>query len=265
MSNVLDLFKLDGKVAVVTGGSRGLGYFAALGLAEAGANVVICGRDISGDLRNSLKAFRRTNRDCIAIKCDVTQEDDVVKLAEATQERFGRCDILVNNIGTNNLIPFDLLRVDDWNHIMNVNLLSTFLCCREFGNMMLQEKSGSIINFSSENGQVGFSGSAAYATAKTGIIGLTRTLAVEWGPSNIRVNAILPGNMEEGQNEALKDKTSEMYKLTGENMLRMTPLGIFGNGNDIKSSVVYLASEASRYITGANLVLDGGFSINSGI
>jgi NAD(P)-dependent dehydrogenase (short-subunit alcohol dehydrogenase family) len=150
--------------------------------------------------------------------------------------------------------------------MMNINLLGTFQCCREIGKLMIEQCSGSIINFSSENGQVGFStGMTAYATTKTGIVGLSRSLAVEWGKFNIRVNALLPGNMEEGMMEALKDRQSPFFQLAGEPLLKMTPLNRFGNGEDIKGAVVFLASNASSYISGAKIVLDGGFTINAGL
>lgn len=131
---------------------------------------------------------------------------------------------------------------------------------------MIDQKSGSIVNLSSENGQVGFSyGMAAYATTKIGVIGLTRSLAVEWGKHDIRVNALLPGNMEEGMMEAMKDMDSPMYRLGGEALLRLIPLNGFGTGDDIKGAIVFLASDASRYVTGAKVVVDGGFTINAGV
>lgn len=131
---------------------------------------------------------------------------------------------------------------------------------------MIEQKSGSIINLSSLNGQVGFSsGMTAYATTKIGVIGLTRSLAVEWGKHRVRVNALLPDNIEEGMMEAMKDVDSPMYRLVGETLLRLTPLNGFGTGDDIKGAIVFLASEASRYVTGAKLVVDGGFTINGGV
>jgi NAD(P)-dependent dehydrogenase (short-subunit alcohol dehydrogenase family) len=266
MTHALDLFKLEGKVALVTGGGRGLGYFAAEGLAQAGADVAVCGRDIGGNLDSAVQKLKATGRKVIAIKCDITQEDQVLRMAEEMKEHYGRCDILVNNAGIGGMIPSVQMTSRDWVNMMNVNLLGTFQCCREIGKMMIDQKNGSIINFSSENGQVGFSsGMAAYATSKIGIIGLSRSLAVEWGIHNIRVNAILPGNMEEGMMETLKDKESFLYQMAGEAMLNLTPLKSFGNGDDIKGAIIFLASEASRYVSGAKIVVDGGFTINSGL
>jgi len=266
MTNALDLFTLEGKVALVTGGGRGLGYFAAEGMAEAGADVAICGRNITGNLDDAVNKLKETGRDAIAITCDVTKEDDVIQMTQKIKEYYGRCDILVNNAGIGGMVPTDQMTSENWTNMMDINLLGPFQCCREIGKMMMEQSSGSIINFSSENGQVGFSaGMAAYATTKIGVIGMTRSLAVEWGKYNIRVNAILPGNMEEGMMETLKDKESMFYKFAGEAMLNLTPLSCFGTGNDIKGAVVFLASEASRYISGAKIVVDGGFTINSGL
>ncbi len=265
MARSLDLFNLEGKVALVTGGSRGLGYFAAEGLAEAGADVAICGRN-AGPLDEAVQRFAALGRNCIAIPCDVSNEEEVVRMAARMKEHYGRCDILVNNAGIAGLFPSDQMSADSWDEMMATNLKGTFLCCREIGKLMIEQQSGSIINLSSENGQVGFTwGMTAYATTKIGAIGLTRSLAVEWGQHNIRVNALLPGNMQEGMMEAMKDPESPFYQMAGEALLRLIPLKGFGTGDDIKGAIVYLASDASRYVSGAKLVLDGGFTINAGV
>ena len=212
MTNARDLFELGGKVALVTGGGRGLGYFAAEGLAEAGASVVICGRGMTGDLDKAAAKIKETGRDCIAMKCDVTVEDAVFELVQNVKKHYGRCDILVNNAGIGGMAPTEHYATEEWNRMMEVNLRGTFLCCREFGKMMIEQKSGTIINLSSMGGQVGFStGMTAYPTSKIGLVGLSRALAVEWGKYNIRVNALLPGNMEEGMMEAIKDKESMFF------------------------------------------------------
>jgi gluconate 5-dehydrogenase len=162
-----DLFRLDGKVALVTGGSRGLGYFAAEGLAEVGADLAICGRDVSGSLEEAAEKLRATGRDCIAVQCDVSREEDVAALASRVKEHYGRCDILVNNAGTSGMLPTAQMTTEAWDAMMAVNLRGTFLCCREIGKGMIEQGSGSIINLSSENGQVGFSsGMTAYATTR---------------------------------------------------------------------------------------------------
>jgi NAD(P)-dependent dehydrogenase (short-subunit alcohol dehydrogenase family) len=266
MTQALDLFSLKGKVALVTGGGRGLGYFAAEGLAEAGADVAICGRNQRGNLEEAAARLKALGSDTLAVQCDVSKEEDVVRTAAEMKAHYGRCDVLINNAGVGAMVPSDRMSSADWTRMMNVNLLGTFQCCREIGKMMIERKSGSIVNFSSENGQVGFAtGMAAYATSKIGLIGLTRSLAVEWGKHGIRVNAILPGNMEEGMMETLKDRESPFFKLAGPALLNLTPLHSFGNGNDIKGAIVFLASDAARYVTGIKLVVDGGFTINAGL
>ena len=266
MTRALDLFKLDGKVALVTGGATGLGYFIAEGLAEAGADVAICGRGQSGGLEDARHRLERTGRKCIAIACDVSNEDDVVAMTARVAEHFGRCDVLVNNAGIGGMTPSVQLSADAWTQMMDINLKGMFLCCRELGKLMIEQASGCIINISSENGQVGFStGMAHYATTKIGAIGLTRSLAVEWGKHGIRVNAILPGNMQEGMMAFLQDTESPVYAFMGPPLLGQTPLGSFGTGDDMKGAAVFLASDAGRYVTGAKLVVDGGFTINAGL
>lgn len=262
----MELFKLDGKVSLVTGGGRGLGYFSAEALAEAGSDLAICGRDIHGKLDDAVVKLKEKGKDCIAIKCDITNEDDVKQMAEKIKDYYGKCDILINNAGIGDIIPFKSMSLKRWNELLNTNLTGTFLCCREFGKLMIKQNFGNIINFSSENGQVGFAiGMAAYATTKTGIIGLTRSLAVEWAKYNIRVNAILPGNMEEGMMETLKDKNGPAYKIMGDSLLKKIPLKRFGESDDIKGPILFLASDASKYVSGATIVVDGGFTINAGI
>ena len=268
MTHIADLFKLNGKVALVTGGGKGLGYFSAEGLAEAGADIAICGRDIHGKLDNAVEKLKETGRNCIAIKCDVTKEEDVKEMANIMKEIYGKCDILVNNAGISDVAPAKTYSLKRWKEIIDTNITGTFLCCREIGKMMIRQKSGSIINISSLNGQSGASfatGFAAYATSKVGIIGLTRTLAVEWGKYNIRVNAILPGDMEEGMMEFLQDKENMMYKNFGLPLLKITPLKRFGSGDDIKGAVVFLASKAGSYITGEKILVDGGITIKVGV
>ena len=266
MTYISELFNLKGKVALVTGGGKGLGYFSAEGLAESGANVAICGRDIHGKLNDAVEKLRKIRRDCISIKCDVTSEDDVKQMASKIREHYGKCDILVNNAGVSDSGPSKTYTMERWKKIIDTNITGTFLCCREIGKMMIKQKGGSIINIGSLNGQVGFSsGMTAYATSKVGVIGMTRSLAVEWGKYNIRVNALLPGNMEEGMMEFLQDKNSPMFKMIGVPLLNLTLLKRFGNGDDIKGTVVFLASKAGSYISGAKILVDGGITINAGI
>jgi gluconate 5-dehydrogenase len=265
MTHALELFKLDGKVALVTGGGRGLGRFMAEGLAEAGADVAVCGRDTAA-LDAVVARLSELGSNALAIACDVSQEGQVLALAARMREHYGRCDVLVNNAGISGVGPSEQFATQAWQDMLNVNLTGMFLCCRELGKLMIEQRSGSIINLSSENGQVGFSfGMTAYATTKIGAIGLTRSLAAEWGKHGIRVNAILPGNMEEGMMEMIKDREGGMFRAIGEPLLRLIPSGDFGSGDDMKGAAVFLASDAARYVNGAQLVVDGGFTINAGL
>lgn len=266
MTHIADLFKLDGEVALVTGGGRGLGYFSAEGLVESGADVAICGRDIHGKLDHAAEKLKKIGGDCIPIKCDITKEEDVKQMAKMMKEHYGRCDILVNNAGVSDMAPSRTYSLERWKNIIDTNITGTFLCCRELGKMMIRQKNGCIINISSLNGQVGFSsGMTAYATSKIGIVGMSRSLAVEWGKYNIRVKALLPGNMEEGMMEFLQDKDGPMFKMIGIPLLNLTPMKRFGNGDDIKGTVVFLAAKAGSYISGAKILVDGGLTINAGI
>ncbi|MBW2696565.1 MAG: SDR family oxidoreductase [Deltaproteobacteria bacterium] len=265
MAHAADLFGLKNKVAVVTGGSRGLGYFAAEGFLEMGAAVVICGRD-EVTLAQAAKQLEATGGECVALRCDVSDEADVSRMAAQVEERFGRCDVLLNSAGIGGITPTAQVTVESWDLMMAINLRGSFLCCREFGRRMVEQSSGSIINVSSENGQVGFAaGMAPYATTKIGLIGLTRSLAVEWGRHNVRVNAVLPGNMQEGMMQDLQDRESPLYQFMGDAMLDMIPLRSFGTGDDMKGACIFLASDAGRYVSGAMIVVDGGFTINAGL
>jgi gluconate 5-dehydrogenase len=266
MANALDLFGLDGRVAVVTGGARGLGRAMAEGLAEAGANVAVCGRGRRGNLDEVADALSKLGRDCIPIQCDVADESSVVAMAERVRDHYGHCDILVNNAGISHITPSVDYSEKAWSRTMDTNLKGSFLCARELGRGMIERgEGGSIINISSLNGQVGIPmGMAAYATSKIGVIGMTRSLAVEWGPHRVRVNAILPGNMQEGMMEWVQNTDSPAYEAGAVPILKRVPIGSFGTADDMKGAVVYLASDAGRYVTGEQILIDGGFTINGG-
>ena len=142
MTHISDLFNLEGKVALVTGGGKGLGYFSAEGLAESGADVAICGRDIHGKLNNAVEKLRKIGRDCISIKCDVTSEDDVKQMATKMKEHYGKCDILVNNAGISDMGQSQTYTMKRWKKVIDTNITGTFLCCREIGKMMIKQKVG---------------------------------------------------------------------------------------------------------------------------
>lgn len=265
MSHALELFRLDGKVAVVTGGTRGLGYFMAEGLAEAGADVAICGRGEHADLGAAVAKLSATGRDCIGVQCDVSEEEQVAEMAATLQSRYGRCDILVNNAGIGIIQPTLDYAASSFARMMDVNLKGAFLCSRALGQQMIEGgRGGCILNMSSINGQVGIPlGMSAYATSKIGVIGMSRALAAEWGPHGIRVNAILPGHMAEGMMEWVRSD-SPKAQAEADLILKRIPLGNFGSGDDMKGIAVFLASDAGRYVTGEQILVDGGFVINGG-
>lgn len=266
MTHALELFRLDGKVAIVTGAARGLGYAMAEGLAEAGANVAVCGRGRRGSLDEVAERLSALGRDCIAIRCDVSDEADVLAMTEQVESHYGQCDILVNNAGISAIKPTVDYDADAWSRMMDINLKGAFLCSREAGKRMIaRAQGGSIINISSLNGQVGIPlGMAAYAASKIGVIGLTRSLAVEWGPHGIRVNAILPGNMADGMMDFLKNTEGGAYRAVAPSLLNRIPMQSFGTADDMKGAAVFLASDASRYISGEQILVDGACTINGG-
>lgn len=239
---------LSGKVAMVTGGARGIGREIALRLAEAGVDVVVS--DVA-DAEPVAEEIRKTGRQSLAVTADVTSASDVASLVEKVVEKFERIDILVNNAG----IARDqlLLRMsdEDWEAVLNVNLKSVFLCSRAVLRHMLRQRWGRIISISSIVGIVGNPGQANYASSKAGIIGFTKTLAREVGSRGITANAIAPGFIV----SKMTDQLSEEQK--GE-MLKRIPLGFLGTPRDVAEAVAFLASEEARYITGQVLGVDGG-------
>ncbi len=247
-----ELFDLKGKVAIVTGASRGLGRGMAIGLARAGANVVVT--DIL-DTKETVDEVKKLGREALGIKVNVTKKSDVEAMVKQTLEKFGRVDILVNNAGILRIEPTEDMKEEDWDKVLAVNLKGQFLCAQEVGKNMIKQKSGKIINISSIAGKFGNPQSAAYNASKAGVILLTKTLAIDWGKHNIQVNAICPGAF-------YTPMTEESFK--DENLVQMiktsVPLGRYGEPEDLVGTVIYLASEASNYVTGHALVVDGGWT-----
>ncbi|WP_027408332.1 SDR family oxidoreductase [Anoxybacillus tepidamans] len=252
--HVLDLFKLNGKTAIVTGGGRGLGEQMAIALAEAGANVVICSRKLEAceEVKQKLEALGARS---LALRCDVTNSDDVHALVEKTMDAFGRIDILVNNSGATWGVPVEEMPLEAWQKVMNVNVTGTFLMSQAVGKIMMKQRSGKIINIASVAGLGGTNptvmNTIAYNTSKGAVITFTKDLAVKWGEYGICVNAIAPG--------FFPTKMSKVVIERGEKqILSNTPLKRFGGENDLKGAVLFLASSASDFVTGSLLVVDGG-------
>ena len=246
------LFDLTGKVAIVTGASRGLGRGMAIGLAKVGANVVVT--DVL-DTKETVEEIKKLGREALGIKVDVTKKSDVEAAVQQTLEKFGKIDILVNNAGILRMEPTEDMKEEDWDKVLAVNLKGQFLCAQEVGKHMIKQKSGKIINIASIAGKFASAESAAYNASKAGVILLTKTLATDWGKHNIQVNAICPGAFLTPMTEdLLKDERFiQMIKMN-------VPLGKYGEPEDLVGTVIYLASKASNYMTGHALVVDGGWT-----
>jgi NAD(P)-dependent dehydrogenase (short-subunit alcohol dehydrogenase family) len=251
----LNFFDLSGKVAIVTGGSRGLGRSMALALADGGAHVIIIDILIS-QAKEVAKEILRKGVESLAIKADVTKPREVQKMVSQVMKHFGRIDILINNAGINIIAPAENFAVKDWEKVLNINLKGVFLCSQVVGKVMIKQKKGKIINIASIHGLVGsIHHAVAYNSSKAGVINLTRALAIEWGKNNINVNAIAPGIIETDlTRERLENKKYCKY------WIDRTPLGRIGKPEDLIGAVIYLSSEASNWLTGQTIVIDGGYT-----
>ncbi|MFH1012791.1 MAG: glucose 1-dehydrogenase [Candidatus Peregrinibacteria bacterium] len=248
--SVLSLFDLSGKVAIVTGGNRGLGKAMAMALAQAGAHVVIAG---ILDVDASAKSL---GGKAMGVQVDVTQKKQIDAMVKKVLAKFGRIDILVNNAGVYCPTPVQTMKEQDWDKIMNVNLKGSLLCAQAVGRHMVQCKSGNIINVASIAGLMAFASSAAYNASKAALIMLTKTLATEWAPYHVRVNAICPGIFATDMTQGLlKDKGFQGMINT------KVPLGRYGMPEELMGAALYLASDASSYTTGHALVVDGGWTV----
>lgn len=251
--HIFDLFKLEGKTAIVTGGGRGLGAQIAQGFAEAGANVVVCSRKLE-TCEEMSEEIKRLGVDSLALKCDVTNPEDVRHVVEKTLEKFGTIDILVNNSGATWAAPVEEMPLEAWNKVMNVNVTGTFLMSQEVGKVMIKQKRGKIINIASVAGLMGtppIMQTIGYSTSKGAVITFTKELAVKWGKYNINVNAIAPGFFPTKMTKVLIERGKD-------EILAGTPLNRLGQDADLKGAALFLASSASDYITGDILTVDGG-------
>src|SRR6187397_2809038 len=249
------MFNLAERVAIVTGGNGGIGFGIARGLAKAGARVVIAGRnkEKSAAAVGELEAF---GADARAIAVDVADETSVNALVQETVERFGRADVLVNNAGINIRKPAHELALDEWQQVLDTNLTSTFLCARAVHPHLKRSGGGKVINVGSMMSLFGASFAPAYGASKGGVVSLTKSLAVAWAPDNIQVNAILPGWVD----TALTRQAREQVPGLHERVLARSPAGRWGTIDDFEGIAVFLASDASAFVTGAAITVDGGYS-----
>lgn len=243
---------LAGKVAVVTGASRGIGRAVALGLAQAGADVAVCARGAS-DLAETGRAIEAIGRKTLVVPTDVTDEAQVEDLAETVIGAFSRVDILVNNSGTVLVKPLLETETSEWRRVLETNLFGTYLCCRALGAHMVAQHSGRVINIASIDGLKGSANVTAYSASKGGVVALTRALALEWARHGVTVNAVAPGYFDTAMSRQGLDVPE-----TRERILKRIPMRRIGEPAELAPLVVYMASEASAYMTGEVVVIDGG-------
>ncbi len=250
--NVPELFSLKGKFAVVTGASRGLGAEMAKGLAEAGASLLLCSRKL-GACEQVAAEIERLGVKTYARRCDVTSAAEVEGVVDEAKKVGGRIDILINNAGQTWGAKAEELSLEDWRKVIEVNLTGAFLFAQQVGKAMIRQGGGKIVNVVSIAGLAGSReiDAISYSASKGGLIALTRDLAVKWAKYRINVNAIAPGWFP-------TKMTSWVLEHQREELLRAIPMGRFGEPDDIKGALVFLCSEAARFVTGHVLVVDGG-------
>jgi NAD(P)-dependent dehydrogenase (short-subunit alcohol dehydrogenase family) len=252
-ANVKQLFDLTGRLAIVSGGSMGLGRQMAEGLAEMGANLVLCARKRER-CEEAAKALRGLGVQTLALECDVKDKAAIQRVVDDTLAKFGRIDILVNNAGVSWGAPVEEMTLEQWDKVLSTNLTGTFLFCQAVGKAMIAQSSGKIINIASVAGLGGASSelqAIGYHASKGGVIAFTKDLACKWAPHNIQVNAIAPGWFP-------THMSGWIIEHRRDSLLAKIPLGRFGGDHDLKGSAVFLASDASAYVTGHVLVVDGG-------
>ncbi len=253
----MDLFDLREKVAIVTGGNGGLGRGMALGLAGAGARIVIAARNATKTADTAAEFRQQYGIDVLELQVDVCRDADVQAMAEETVRVFGRIDILVNNAGTNIRKAPEDLTIDDWQSVIDTNLSSAFRCSQAVYEPMVRGGGGKIINNGSMFSLFGGSHVLAYAASKGGVVQLTKSLAVAWAKDNIQVNAILPGWLYTDLTRGAIQQLPELH----DRVLQRSPQGRWGQPEDLAGTAVFLASRASDFVTGVALPVDGGYSV----
>lgn len=244
------MFIFKKRVAVVTGAARGIGKVIALNLARQGADIIISDITVD-DGEKTAGEIQKLGRKCSFIRCDVSKTDDVNNLISKTISEFGRIDILVNNAGITKDTLMIRMKDEAWDLVLDINLKGAFLCSRASAKEMMKQRSGRIVNISSVVGLMGNLGQVNYSASKAGLIGLTKSSAKELAPRGITVNAIAPGFIETEMTQKLSNDVREAY-------IKVIPLNCFGSPEDVANCVVFLASDAAKYISGEVIRVDGG-------
>jgi len=254
MQSTPSLFDLAGRVAIVTGGSRGIGLAIAKGFAQSGAKVVIASRGV-GKKDTDFAEGADASMDAVAV--DMRSEDSCRAMVRCVETRYGAVHILVNNAGVSIRKPPEMLSVADWNTVLQINLTGPFICAQAVYPAMKRQHQGKIINIGSMYSYFGAPNVAAYASSKGGVTQLTRSLATAWAADNIQVNAIVPGWIDTDLTRAARGQDEGLHN----SVLARTPSGRWGNPQDIVGTAIYLVSRASDFVTGAMITVDGGYSV----
>ena len=248
-----NIFSLEGKTAVVIGGTSGIGRTLSLGLADAGADVIASARR-QEQVDETATEIERRGRKTLRLCADVCSGDSLEQLLAATLERFGKVDILINCAGIIKRMPTLDMPEKEWSDVLDTNLTGTLRACQIFGKHMLERGYGRVVNIASLNSFVALNQVAAYAASKSAVVSLTRSLAVEWSKKGVTVNAIAPGVFRTELNAQLLDNSPR-----GQELLMRTPMGRFGKTEELVGAALFLSSDGASFVTGQTLVVDGGF------
>lgn len=254
---VHNFFDLSGKLAIVTGAGRGLGQYMARALAKSGADLIVA--DLKSESCDEfVKEIQELGRNAEAFSLNITEEESINNFANSVLSKYGHVDILVNNAGCNIRKPSFEITWDDWNTVLNTNLRGTFFMCQAFAKSMVDRKYGKIINIGSVTSVFGYAGLAPYTASRGGVLQLSKALADEWGEFGVNVNVLAPGWFRTKQNDVLY-QNKEWFEYICDRIPMKRP----GQPNDLDGTVVFLASDASQYITGQIILIDGGITTGS--